>query len=325
MRHVSFLNITALKIIIREWKPDGIHIHWQHEFFLSQKSKSKTIIKSLSSLLQLRLLKLLNIKLVWTVHNIIDHECSFPALELLFLKSFARLLDGIIVHCEVARSELIESLQLKTLDKVFHIPHGSMLGFYPNKISQNEARHILDISRSDVVFLFFGQVRPYKGIMELIDAFTCLDCQQCKLLIVGKPIDDHIAKDINKIAQNKASILIHFDFIADDSVQIYANASDVMVFPYRDILTSGATELALAFAKPVIAPRLGCISENLDETGSFLYDPSRKSGLFDAMRKAINHRAEHQVMGKHNLCLAKKYQWKAIAKSTYQVYMNSFE
>jgi len=58
------------------------------------------------------------------------------------------------------------------------------------------------------------------------------------------------------------------------------NACDVVVFPYQEILTSGAVILAMSFGRACVAPRLGCIQDVLDDKGAFIYEPSNKAGLF---------------------------------------------
>ena len=108
-------------------------------------------------------------------------------------------------------------------------------------------------------------------------------------------------------------------------MQLYMNSADVMVFPYRDILTSGGIIMAMSFGKAIIAPYLGCISDTLDSSGSFLYDTSDKNGLLKAMREAVNSKSKMKAMGRHNLDLAKKLDWESIAKSTYKVYEKCFQ
>ena len=78
------------------------------------------------------------------------------------------------------------------------------------------------------------------------------------------------------------------------------NACDVVVFPYRDTLTSGAVVLAMSFARACIAPRRGCLAALLDRAGGFLYDPDRSR--WPRQRLAAGHRSRDQLpeMGRHN-------------------------
>ncbi|WP_242482112.1 glycosyltransferase, partial [Trichormus variabilis] len=63
---------------------------------------------------------------------------------------------------------------------------------------------------------------------------------------------------------NEPNIKFIPGFVPSEKLQIYLNACDVVVFPYRDILTSGAVMLAMSFGRACIAPRKGCIAEVLD-------------------------------------------------------------
>ena len=79
---------SVLRLIKNNWKPDILHIHWQHPFLLAS-SRGKTILKSISFIGELLILKLFGIKIVWTVHNIISHESKFKAIEL-FVELFSK-------------------------------------------------------------------------------------------------------------------------------------------------------------------------------------------------------------------------------------------
>ena len=312
----TYRVFSLLRSTFSHWKPDILHLHWHHPFLLGS-NMTKTIIKSVSFIAELLLLKLLGVKIVWTVHNIVSHEGNFEFLELFFTKFLAKLCNKIIVHSPSAKREVVKIYRTReSLIRV--IPHGNYINCYRNVISEVQAKNKLQLKAEKIVFLYFGLIRHYKGIPELVEAFKKLNCPQAKLLIVGKPLNNKIAHDIVKRCEGNKNIETFFDFIPDDEIQIYMNAADVIVLPYRDILTSGAVILAMSFAKPIIASAIGCIPETLDSKGSFLYDPSEKNGLIKTMRQVFN--ADLIKMGNHNFELAKQLRWDDIAKKTYKVY-----
>jgi glycosyltransferase involved in cell wall biosynthesis len=108
--------------------------------------------------------------------------------------------------------------------------------------------------------------------------------------------------------------------VDDARIQYFMNASDAVVLPYRRSLTSGAAVLAMSFARPCIAPRIGCFGEMLDERGAFLY---RRGGLRDAMEEAMRRRDELPAMGEYNRARAAAWSWDAIAARTLAVYSGS--
>jgi len=307
---------SVLLSVKKNWKPDIIHIHWPHVFLLSA-SRAGTILKSSSFIGELIILKFLGVKIVWTVHNIISHESKFKSLELFFNNILLILCNGIIVHSQSSKDEVIKTYNIRD-SSIIVIPHGNYINCYQNVISKAEARKQLDLCSKDMVFLYFGQIRPYKGVLELIDVFKRLGQSQAKLLIVGKPYNNEFANDVVKKCTKDGRIGTVLKFVPDDEIQIYMNAADIIVLPYKNILTSGAIILAMSFCKPVIAPFIGCTRDVLDKTGSFLYVTSDAEGLLKAMECAFD--ANLEKMGEHNFELAKQIRWDDIAKRTYDVY-----
>lgn len=308
----------GLKSIIREWKPDILHIHWPYPYMVAD-NKLLTIIKSTIFICGLVLLKLFGIKIVWTVHNIVDHEGKFKSLELSFNKILAKLCDKIIIHCPSAKIEF-ENVYGKDFPIVI-IPHGNYIGHYKNTITTSDARNKLGFNREDIVFLHFGYIRSYKGVPELIDTFKKLDCDNAKMLIVGRPRDEEIATNILNSCKDEWRIKNILEFIPDGDIQIYMNAADIVVLPYKDVLTSGSLILSMSFGKPVIAPNTGCIADTLDDKGSFLYSKTAKDGLFEAMQLALNtDRTILLDMGRYNFRLMEQLGWNEIGKKTYKIY-----
>lgn len=309
-------KMPILGILKTFGKPDLLHLHWTHGFMLGN-SPTKTIIKSFRFLIELSIVKLLRVKIVWTIHNIVSHERTFKSLELFFNKFLAKICNAIIVHGSFAKREIIKVYKAKeSLIKV--VPHGNYINYYPNVISKAQAKNKLQLKAEEVVFLYFGQIRPYKGIPELIDAFKKLNHPQTRLLIVGNPLNNEIADEIQKKCGGDKNIKLVFEFVTDNEIQIYMNAADVIVLPYKDILTSGSVMLAMSFGKPIIAPTIGCVPDVLDIEGSFLYNALEKDGLVNAMRRVFN--SDIIKMGNHNFELAKHFEWDKIAKKTYEIY-----
>ena len=310
---------VELPVSIIKYRPHILHIHWTYPFMLAN-SKIGTILMSTGFLFQLVVLKLLGIKIIWTAHNIVDHERrNNKSLEIFFTRIMVRLCDRIIVHCSSAKAE-VERIYKKDSSYIDIIPHGNYIGQYENKISSEEARKKLNLNRDDIVFLNFGQIRPYKGILELIDTFKKFPSKNIKLIIAGKPIDTELTSEILKRCKDDDNIRTFLEFIPDKDIQIYMNASDIVVLPYKDILTSGSMILAMSFAKPIIAPEIGCITDFLDNKGGFLY----KTDLLNEMKNSLRvERVELENMGKNNEKIIQNYGWDEIGKRTIDTYQNS--
>jgi len=313
----TYCIFSLLTSTFSHWKPDILHLHWHHSFLLGS-NMIETIIKSVSFIIELLILKLFRVKIIWTVHNITNHEKKFRSMELSFSKILSRLCDKIIVHSPAAKKKVMEAYGANMNFSIVVIPHGNYINSYKNVVNKSDARNQLKIGTEDLVHLYFGRIRLYKGISELVAAFKELNYPHAKLLITGKPFNNKIAHDILKRCGEDKNIKTFFEFVPDDEIQIYMNAADVVVLPYRDFLTSGAVILAMSFGTPIIVPAIGCMLDILDNKGSIMYDPLEKKGLLKAMKKALS--ANLEKMGKHNFELANQFRWDDIAKRTYKVY-----
>ncbi|MGF2036716.1 MAG: glycosyltransferase family 4 protein [Nostoc sp. CmiVER01] len=317
---ISSSTTFFLPLVILREKADFIHLHWLDPFFAYQNQFN--ILKLLVVVLQLVLLKLFGIKIIWTVHNLKNHESVNFIFDRIYSIIVAELSNAIITHCQVAKEETVKQFSIRNKDKVFVVPHGNYIDFYENKIEKAAAREKLGLKDSNLVFLFLGSIRPYKGVFQLIDTFNQLHSEKIQLVIAGRVHLDNqeITDTLRQKIANDQRIKFFPGFVPNDEIQLYMNACDAVIFPYRDILTSGAVLLAMSFGKACIAPRKGCIGEVLDDAGAFLYQIDDQNGLINAINSAVKKHDELFLMGEHNLQLAKEYNWKYIAKMTADVY-----
>lgn len=311
---------STLRSVADPWKPDILHIHWTHPFLLAD-SAWKSIIKSLTFIPEIKMLRLRGIKIVWTVHNLASHERSFGTLEIFFNRILAKFASKLIVHGDNAAKDVGIEYRVTNTNRIEVIPHGNYIDVYENKIKKAQARQKLGLDEHSVVFLYFGFIRPYKGITELIKAFSKENSETSQLLIAGKPMDLVFSEKLDLDCKKRKNIITHFKYIPDSEIQVYMNASDFVVLPFQNILTSGSVMLALSFGKPIIAPAIGPIPELLDETNNILYNPVEKNSLSNSIKTAMNLKpSKLSKMGLENLKLAKKFNWEKIAKKTYETY-----
>lgn len=306
------------KGLIRE-RPDILHLHWLHAFY-EARSGFVSACKMVLSMAGLAAAKLAGARLVWTVHNLTHHENPRPLLDRSFTAFVIRRADALIAHCATAQHHVMEKFRLDDASKLHVIPHGHYVDVYANELGRTEARKKLGILGDDVVLSFFGQIRPYKGVLDLIDAFVALNRRDVHLMIAGKPLTEESVAILERRIAGHAQITFRPGFVPDDDVQVYMNGCDAVVLPYRDILTSGAAVLAMSFGRACIAPRLGCINDWLDANGAFLYEADRPGGLLEAMEAAIERRTDLPGMGEHNLRLASEWDWSHVAEATLGVY-----
>jgi glycosyltransferase involved in cell wall biosynthesis len=301
-------------------RADVIHFQW-FEVLVGANSLPKMLIKSAVFLFQLRLCRLLGKRLVWTVHNLQSHEAVHPQLEQWVARHMARQVDRIIVHCENARQAAAEHLDVHG-DRIVSIPHGNFSGLYADTMDRASARDRLGYTDDETVLLFFGNIRPYKGVEHLVDVVRQTDAPHLRLVIAGKTSDTRLAEALRDAAARDTRITLETRFIPDDEVQMYFRGCDAAVFPYRSILASGAVILAMSFGAVCVAPAIGCIPSVLDGSANFLYDAGDPRGLQDAIGRFMAGRDKLAGMGQTNADNALRLDWSDVARRTAQTYRN---
>ncbi|WP_254545873.1 glycosyltransferase [Halomarina pelagica] len=308
-----------LEAVYRQGRPDVFHVHWLHRYFVTERPVV-TAILGLRLLVELLVLRLLGVEVVWTVHNLADHERRSPRVEHAVRHVTARLCDRVIVHCPNARDLIVEEYDLpeRVARRIEIVPHGNYIGSYRNEVDRQTARETLDLDEDARVFLYFGLIRPYKNVLKLIRTFRCLEDENARLLVVGSPWNDTLRDQILDLAATDDRVLPVLEFVPDDDIQLYMNAADVTVFPFEEVLTSGTALLAMSFGRPVVAPRRGCVADLLDEEGGFAYDPDERNGLRDALTAALD--ADLDGMGAYNYEKVRQFDWETIARKTARTY-----
>ncbi len=305
--------------MLAEGPPDLLHIHWVEPMILAS-GWFKAQAKFHLFFAQLRRARRRGIAVVWTVHNLADHEGVRPRLNLAGSREMGEMADAVILHCETARRLYLDRTGVRDDGRFHVIPHASYIGSYDTSGDRQSARAALGLPEDAAVALFLGSIRPYKGVADLVHAFRDLDRPESTLVIAGKPRDERAASEVREAIGDAERIRYTPEFVPAEQVAAYMHAADVVVFPYRDVLTSGAVMLAMTFGKACVAPRVGCVQDTLDERGAFLYDPNEERGLAEALRAAFDARDRLQSMGEHNRALAERITWDEVGSRTAAVY-----
>lgn len=307
-----------LAAFVAHGRPPVVHLHWLHPYVVGR-GPVTTGLKGGRFIVELLVLRLLGVKLVWTVHNLLEHDRRAPEVETAVKRVVFRLVDAGIVHCESARQAVGKTFRLprRHRSKLTVVPHGHYTDWYPNDRSKGTARRSLGLRDAGTVFLYFGRIHPYKNVLGLVEAFKSLAAERARLMIVGRPRDTSLAATIAHASDVDPRIRLQFDYVPDDAVQRYVNAADVVVLPYRDVLTSGSAVLAASFRRAIIAPRCGCIADRFDDASGLIYDPVA-DGLERALERALS--VDLDRIGRRNYARVREPDWGAIAAATAVVY-----
>jgi glycosyltransferase involved in cell wall biosynthesis len=299
--------------------PHVIHLHWI-ETYTIKKTWWRSFIASMIFICELTLLKVFGVRIVWTIHDTLNVDARFSDLDLKLRKVTAKLADAVIVHTNLARKQVTRIYQLSECDKrkIRVVPHGHYIEAYPNNMSRRDARDALGLNGDFFVFGLVGYLRPYKGVLDLIQAFRRVAGEEIRLVIAGMPFDNSFAHNVREAARGDDRIRLHLRFIEDERLQIFMNALDVLVFPYYRLLTSGSLLLAMSFGKAVIAADHPTIRETLSGDGALIYSPGDLQGLTQCLSEIL--RRDVASMGERNLERAQTFEWRSIAKTTAAIY-----
>ena len=308
-------HFPLLTALAKYGRPDVFHLHWLHRHFVTD-SSVLTLLLGVRLLVELFVLRLLGVNVVWTVHNLTDHERRSPTIERTVRYATGRLCDRIIVHCPTAREEVCRTYRLPNAvrERIDVIPHGHYAGSYADDLSRREARKRLRFEDDEIVLLYFGLIRPYKNVPTLIRTFSTIEHENARLLVVGSPWSDELKCEIRDLCLPDDRIRPILKFVPDDDIQLYMNAADVTVFPFSEVLTSGTTMLGMSFARPVVAPRAGCVGELIDDAGGFTYDRTDPNGLREAIESALSE--DLTGMGQYNREKINQFDWTTVARKT---------
>jgi glycosyltransferase involved in cell wall biosynthesis len=219
------------------------------------------------------------VKILFICHNVVEHEAN------LFSRLAAQLVlsngDYFIVQSEEEAKNLKHIFPFARV-KICFLPSISFRG---EKITKFEARKRLNI-KTDRVILFFGFIRPYKGLKYLIEALPeVLREMDVLLLIAGefwKKKEDYESQIARCNLRGKVKIADRY--IPDEEVGIYFSAADIVVLPYVSVTGSGIVPLAFEQEKPVIVSDVGALAEIVEDNKTGFLVPPKDS---QAIARAI--------------------------------------
>jgi beta-1,4-mannosyltransferase len=303
--------------LLDNWRRVNVlHLHWTH-YHYAQSNRRASITAFMKFVAKLLLARGLGYRIVWTMHNVFPHERSSPPiLDYLGQTLMAQLATSVIVHCNYGQEMLAHYFRRQS--KVFVVPHPNYCDVLSSGGSREEARVELELQQSGLVFLFFGSIRPYKGVADLIAAFRKIPYAHQALVIAGKPANEDIRADITARVAGDTRIFMHLGYAPDRKLEMYLRAASVVVLPFREVLTSGSAMFALSAGRPVVAPAIGCLPELLIPECGILYDAADPDGLRKALARCRN--SDLDSMGREARRRAQQFTAERVASQILKAY-----
>ena len=210
-------------------------------------------------------------------HNVSDKEPAFWKTWL--TNRVLRRGDVLVVH---AHPELLQAVRRSRGRRVVsaHLPVHQLGGEMP---ARDEAKRALGLEGRNVA-LFFGHVRPFKGLDIALRAWREIR-HDAVLLVAGEAWWQKEA-EYRQLAGGMDNVRLELRYIPDAEIARYFAAADVVLAPYRAEAQSGVVLTAFHFGRPVIATTVGGIPQIVsDGVNGFLIppeDPTRLAQAVDA-------------------------------------------
>jgi glycosyltransferase involved in cell wall biosynthesis len=251
--------------------------------------------------------------LVLTAHDLLPREPR-PG-QLAAQRRIFDTVDAIVVHSDYGRAQLVDRAGLPA-DTVHVIHHGA---FEHLTRQAREAPLPEDLRLVGVpVVLFFGLLRPYKGIEVLLEAWRGIG--DAELWIVGRP------RMPLEPLQAAAPPGVRFvpRFISDAELPIYFRRADVVVLPYtrtERFDQSGVLATALAFGKAIVLSDIGGFGEVAATGAARLVPPDDPDALREVLVELIGDPSERERLALRARQVAtEEYSWDAAAHRTLELY-----
>ncbi len=216
-------------------------------------------------------------KVLFICHNVKEHESS--SINQICTGLILRMGDYHVVHSKEEYDNLKKIVPGSIVIQGFHPTYEDLQG---GKYSKESAREKLGVRGR--VLLFFGFIRPYKGLINLLTAMPeVLETlgPDVVLMVVGECWEDEqLYSDKIEELGIKEHVLRVNKYVPNEQISLYFSAADLVVIPYSSATGSGILQVAFGCEKPVVATRVGALADDVvdGETG-YLVAPDDPKGL----------------------------------------------
>ncbi len=225
-------------------------------------------------------------------------------------------MDAVIAHSEHSAARLRDEVGVPA-ERVHVIPHGAF-DYLTELEDEKPLPAELDGAEGPVV-LFFGLLRPYKGIETLLDAFRGIS--GAELWIVGNPRMD--IEPLRERARASGSTVRFVPrFVDEAEIPAIFRRADIVALPYHEAEHSGVLYTGLAFGKAMIVSDVGGFGEVGEVHGAArVIAPGSTSELALEITELLADEGARDELGAAALRAAQgEYSWAMTADRTLALY-----
>jgi glycosyltransferase involved in cell wall biosynthesis len=301
------VNLVALAVRLLFRRPDVIHV--QQLRLVQAGLPLETWLLGFA--------RMLGCRLVYTVHNLLPHDTSDHHRAR--YGQLYRRMDGFICHSNDARERLVEGFGADPA-RVWVIPHGPLFeGLAAGACTEN----------GECIVLWQGFIRPYKGLEFLLDAWRELGRETAaRLIIAGSGEPEYLDALRARVAESEIghSVELRFRFLDLAEMRLLYRSAAIVVYPYREITTSGALLTGIGNAKAIVATDLPAFRELLrDGENAMLVPYGDVQAFARALRALIADRELRSRLAERVAELNDGLSWAGIARDTRSCYERVLE
>jgi glycosyltransferase involved in cell wall biosynthesis len=211
-------------------------------------------------------------------HNVLPHERR-PG-DVALVKALLRRADLVITHSAAQAAQAKALVPAATVQTVAMPPH------LPTAPRQNHDTERTEVSAAHCRLLFFGIVRPYKGVDVLLRALAQAP-PHVTLTVAGEFWTD--ITDLEYLIAElglRDRVTLRPGYVPADQIPGLFAAADALVLPYREATASQNALLAFAHGVPVITTTAGALAEVVrDGVDGLTCAPGDEADLLRALRE----------------------------------------
>lgn len=279
---------------------DVLHLHWTAAVCQAAKSPIEARARRDRFVAEVTALQARGGRLLWTIHNRLPHDLRHRDLEIELCQFLADVAD--CVHAmSPSTIDMVSDVFALDPQRVVVVPHPSYQGLYADRLGDRErARLHLGIDMDRHAVLFFGQMRPYKGLQHLFDAFAKLAERQQELpvLLLAGSANAATREEITAALPEAVDVVRDHRHIPEAELPLWFSAADLAVFPYTAILNSGSVHLSATMGVPVVLPGEDHLREQFgSESWVRFYDPQHPGdGIATILAESASYVADKVQM-----------------------------
>lgn len=214
---------------------DVFHAHWP-EILVSGQSPLKALVRQGLTAVLLLKLQLTRTPIVRTVHNLHLPE-GISRRERFLLRWFDRR-----TTLRIRLNPTTPFPSDTAYETILHGDYREWFGRYP-KPAREHGR-----------LGYFGLIRRYKGVEQLLEVFARTPGDDLRLTVAGKPSSDELAATVRELADRDPRVRVQLAFLQDAELADLVGRSELIVLPYRDMHNSGGVLTSLSLDRPVLVP-----------------------------------------------------------------------